>query len=533
MPGIAPVVEQNANAAIESGDPSKMMAVAPLAAGTPVAPALAGAAANAVAKTIPIQATLDVVNANGGVGTAKGRLTAADSIASFAPQQPETSFWRGLGLGLMGDKNWRNAATEGTITPVTQIGRNGDSVTAFMPENSKRPKYVLNNKTNEYLTADQYAQGGYGTYSNMESTPGYKADIASTTAATDNYLKQLEAANRASIVLDTIHSTNQKLIKPNAKALERTGLSSADINELFKYSTTNSSVRNSISSGVQSLRQANDTTSYNNSIDQARSSGVSVSLPKIIGTNADGSYKYDDGKSHSINDLESMAKQASSSESIEKQNSQSWEQRVQNAVYQKLDFKQKLMFDNMLNAIQSNEKLKATHQDALEKLPVVSPTIPFHVGQATPVAIANTFVDEANARAVALYRNRLAEAGQHGAIPDLGAINGSMSIGENKTILDEIRSNAAKNIDLIQSTSIEPASQASTAEAPLAAKQIAEPTVKAKKGGVPPPKVEVKPAVAVPPRLEQVNPASAAVSAKEAENKAKPSIEDLLKKHTK
>ena len=510
MGAVASLLDSAVNDAIDSGDINQMKAVAPSASGSPVAPKLNNAisyAANAIA---PVQTVVDATNKSGGVSSAQGRLTAADSIKSFSGQQTPTNFIKGIADSLMGIPGaWKELAT-GPETATTQIGADGGSVTAWMPANGGRPTKVLNNATQQYMTADQYESGGYGKYANMESTPGYKQNIIAVEKASKEYWIDVEAANRGSAVLENIDQNNQRIILPNATALAKTGLSSQDLNYLVKKGTAVTSLKSSLSNGLQSMASSSDSTVYNNAIDQANANGVSVSLPKIIGVDSNHKFQGSDGKSYSINDLNQKMNTFNSSSGTEQMLSQNHDNIVKDLVYSKMGFNQQVMFQNMLNAIESNERLKTNNAEFLSKIPVINSTIPFQEGQELPVLAANTMVDNANSKASALYRDKLLQASANGAIPQPGAIVASMTIGENKKALDAIRSKAAQGIDDIQSSSQEPVSS------PISNPPVA--TINTTAPSAPPAKSS--------------NPARPAIAKEDAALLSRPSLDDLLKKHT-
>lgn len=478
MPGIAPYI-QDVTDAIESGDPSVMKAMVPLIKGTGIAPKLDAAIADAESKIAPAQKIADQVNGAGGIESKTGRMKLADSVndysSEFGATQPQTNFLYGLGQLLMHNPNAYKAISKGVVTQHTQVGTNGDSVTVWLPENSDRPEKVWNNSEQRWMSPKEYADGGYGLYSNMESTPGYKARIEQTKKAAESYWPDLEAANRATALYDNISGSN-KVVSANAMQLAASGLSSPEINNLFAASNVVNSTKSSLSSGFQKMKQNNDTTSFNNAIKNARENGLDIGIPATLKYSTGKNFVDDQGKSWSINDLESQLENFNGSSGTEQNISKSADFIRKSAVYQKLDYKQKVMFDNMMNAIHSIEQLKTDNKDTIARVPVIARTIPYEMGQAMPVALSNIVVDDTNSKAIKLYRDRLYEAGKNGGLPDPGAIAASMSVGSNKAQLDEWRNNAAKAIDSIQSSAVEPQSFVAPATAqPVAPKLPAMP----------------------------------------------------------
>lgn len=455
MAGVNPDVATAASNAIDSGDPKQMAAVAPLVQGSPIAPPLNAELARTSQAVAPYDVAANKVAQAGGLTTAAGRLTAADSIRSFASQQTELNPLRGFFMKMANIPGGDKLITS-VETPTTQIGSDGGSVTAWLPSNGSRPKKVQDNKTGNWLNADQYETGNYGKYSNMESTPGYQqTDIGAKAAAASHY-QQLEAANRGSSVLDTIDQNNENGIKPNAIGLGAT-MSSNEFKDLFKQSNAVTSTRSALSQGMQSLSQNGAYTSYNSAINQARDSGISVNLPKIIGGDSSNGFKADDGKTYKIDELNNMMNTFNSSAAVDQQLSQNRDLIVKSAAYKHLDTPQKqIMYGNMLNAIESNEKLKTSNNDLLSKLPVYSPSMPFTGEQQMGTVISNTYLDHANSQAVALYRDKLLEASKNGVPPSPGLIAASMTVGDNKAALDKIRSNAFAQITNVMNAAKDP-----------------------------------------------------------------------------
>lgn len=456
MAGVNPDIATAASNAIDSGDPKQMAAVAPLVQGSPVAPPLNNALAQASKAIDPVQDAVNRSQQKGGLNTADGRLTAADSLRSFAGQQTDINVMRGIFMKMANIPGGDKLITQGAITPTTQIGSDGGSVTAWMPSNGGRPTKVQDNKTGNWLNSEQYETGNYGKYSNMESTPGYQqTDIGAKAAAASHY-QQLEAANRGSSVLDTIDQNNENGIKPNAIGLGAT-MSSNEFKDLFKQSNAVTSTRSALSQGMQSLSQNGAYTSYNSAINQARDSGISVNLPKIIGGDSSNGFKADDGKTYKIDELNNMMNTFNSSAAVDQQLSQNRDLIVKSAAFKHLDTPQKqIMYGNMLNAIESNEKLKTSNNDLLSKLPVYSPSMPFTGEQQMGTVISNTYLDHANSQAVALYRDKLLEASKNGVPPSPGLIAASMTIGDNKAALDKIRSNAFLQITNVMNAAKDP-----------------------------------------------------------------------------
>ena len=456
MPGINPDLAVIANDAMDSGDPKRIAAVAPLVQGSPIAPKLNSSLVQSAQAISPVQEAVDRSQQKGGLATPEGRITATDSLKSFAGQQTEINVMRGIFMKMAGIPGGEKLITQGAIIPTTQIGSDGGSVTAWMPSNGGRPTKVMDNKTGQYLTAEQYEAGNYGKYSSMENTPGYKTTNIGTEAAAKSHYDQLEAANRSSAVLDAIDQNNENFVKPNAIALGAT-MSGQEFRDLFKQSNAVTSNRSALSQGVQSLSQEGSYTSYNSAIDQARNSGVVVGMPKIIGGDSSSGFKADDGKTYKIDQLDNMLKQYNSSASVEQQLSQNRDLIIKSAAFKRLDTPEKQqMYINMLNAIESNEKLKTSNAKILGELPIISPSVPFTGEQHIGNIIANTIVDGVNAKASALYRDRLLEATKNGTIPEPGLIAASMTIGKNKAELDKMKSDAFEKISAIMKAAKDP-----------------------------------------------------------------------------
>ena len=174
-------LKTDVNTAFQSGDSSALWSLLPAAQGTSYVPKIIDAAKVTAQQTAPIENILQQVNSAGGVGSAKGNITAAKAIEqSWADKQPEIGFIKGLAQGLMGNPNWRNAATQGVITSKPIFDENGQGATAFYAQNSLEPIRVVESGTNRPISADEYEKRNFGKYSTYEQTPGVKQKAIQT-----------------------------------------------------------------------------------------------------------------------------------------------------------------------------------------------------------------------------------------------------------------------------------------------------------------------------------------------------------------
>ena len=415
---------------------------------------------------------LTQANAKGGIATPESRMATADVIKNtYNKYQPETGFLKGLAQGLMGNPNWRNAATQGVIKPVQEFDKNGKGVVSFYAENSDMPIRVIDKETEQDIPAKEYEKRGFRKYKNITDTPGYIEEKKRTELYTDTRAEESGAANVAAAVFPTIGENSSRIINGFSN-LRKYGLSDSELNDLQKATTRAQSISSAVSSAMQEFRQANETESLNKAIDKINQLDVSVGIPKIVGSIGKDTFKNADGTTITKQDLLQKMSDYSKKQSTENQLTQNREQIVKEAVYKKLEgLGAKAEFDNILNLIEANERLKSSYKSKYGEVPVFASSLPYQIGQPIKVGMANAIIDKANSEIANAYNNFFMEQTKDGVLTAPGAISAAF---RRSGIPSQIFSKYAAQIDEIQSMpDIEKAPEPAKAEA----KPPSQPTV--------------------------------------------------------
>lgn len=414
--------------------------------------------------------TLAQASAKGGIATPEGRLATADAVAdTYKKYQPETSFLKGFAQALMGNPNWRNAATQGVIKPIQEFDKTGKGAVSYYAENSDMPIRVVDKETGSDIPANEYESRGFRKYKAITDTPGYIEEKKRTELYTENFANESGAANVAAALFPTIGENSSRIINGFGN-LRKYGLSDSEINDLQKATTRAQSISSAVSSAMQEFRQANETESLNKAIDKINQLDVSVGIPKIVGSVGKDTFKNADGTTITKQDLLQRMSDFSNKQSTENQLTQNREQIVKEAVYKKLEgLGAKAEFDNVLNLIEANERLKSSYRNKYGEVPVFASSLPYQVGQPIKVGMANALIDKANAEIATAYSNFFNEQSKNGILPSPGSIAAAF---RRSGIPSQIFSKYATQIDEIQSMpDIEKTPEAAAAPAKAPSRQ--------------------------------------------------------------
>jgi hypothetical protein len=446
--GIAPPSSSLVQDYGSAGSAEDLYSLLPRATGTALAPRILRSAEVMTRASAPVADVLAVAEKKGGAGTAEGRIAIADAtINSFDKFQPETSFLKGLAAGMMGRKDWQNAASQGVIRPTQEFDRDGKGVVAFYAQNSDVPIRVLDKSTGKELTMPEYEARGFGKYKSITDTPGYIDDKKRTELYSENFVKEQGAANVGAAVFPII-GENAKKYFDGLSNLRNYGLSSQEINELHSMSTLNQSVSSAVSSALQEFRQANDSQSLNAAIDKINKVDAKAGLPKIVGIAGENTFKDANGNTFSKQDLMQKMSDFNSRSSQETQWTQNRDQIVKSAVYKKLEtLGAKADFDNILNLQRSNELLKADYRSKYGEPPVFASSLPYELGQPMKVGMANAVIDQANAKIAVAYQAFVDKETRNGITPAPGVLAAAF---RRSGIPQSISKEYEKDLDAIQ-----------------------------------------------------------------------------------
>ena len=411
--GIAPpqTLINDFNDAKATGNSDAMYSLLTRAGSAPVATAIQKSAQAISQVTDPIQATLDRVAAQGGVGTRNGNLAAANAIQTHIEQQPETSILKGLAQGLMGDPNWRRFATQGQILPKTEFGTNGDFVTSYYADNNPNaPTRVV--KNGQDIGRQDYIDGGYGRYNTIGDTPGGAARLANTKSMAETNLKEVANSNYWAAGYKAIGQLEQQQYNGWDELRKTPGanLSKNDMDEFRSFVTRTQGITSTAGTAAASLRSANDTYSRNDATDKYNKFAGSAGVPKIASINSDNSVKFADGTTGTLNDLIQKTNSVSSSEEQSKQWSISKQQLAESSTFKRLDAPQQEKLINIMNLAAAGDQMKRDITSKVGASPIFAPSIPFELGQSFKVGMENATRSMANGEYAEAYREFLDKA---------------------------------------------------------------------------------------------------------------------------
>ena len=417
-------LRQQANAAFQSGDTKNLFALLPASQGTSYVPKILNAAQITENKTAPIDRILQQTNDAGGIGTPKGNIAAANAIQqTWAQKQPETGFIQGLAQGLMGNPNWRKAATQGVITSKPIFDQNGQGATAFFAENSLEPIRVVEAGTGREINPLEYDKRNFGKYTSFEQTPGYIQNNEIIKKNAEQFSNDQEAANVGSAVADTVAKNSKEIMNGFSKISQMPGtqLTKQEIDELHSLSTRTGVNTLSLSKGIQALKSITNSDSFSRNKSDLNNAALNMGLPGIIGFDDKNGFKLDNGSSISKSALEQQMSNASSGASQERAFTQNKQALIESKVYKKLPYEAQVILDNIQNQVSTNQKLKDQYIAKFGQNPLFTDTAPWQPGQPMSVGVANALIDEKNAKLSNIYREKIDAARQAG-IPDRGSV---------------------------------------------------------------------------------------------------------------
>lgn len=458
-------LKTDVNTAFQSGDSNALYSLLPAAQGTSYVPKIIEAAKITAKQTAPIETILQNVNSAGGVGSAKGNIAAANAIEqSWADKQPEVSFIKGLAQGLMGNPNWRKAATQGVITSKPIFDENGQGATAFYAENSLEPIRVVESGSNRPISADEYEKRNFGKYSTFEQTPGIKQKAITAEADATAFSAEQEFANVGRAVSKTIADNSANMMNGFTKIIsmpEATQLTKADIDRLHSFTTKTQTDAQNISRGIQTLKSITDGNSFNNNKDSLNSALISAGLPGVTNYSGKNQLTLTGGATISFSELEQRMSNANSSASQEKAFTQNKQELIDSTVYKKLPYAAQVILDNILNQGRANQKLKDNFTAKYKESPLFTQSIPWEKGQPMAIGVGNALIDEMNSQIAAIYQEKFDVASKSG-IPGRGEVIRATS-ADPRVIA--IKQSYSDKLDALQQTE----AQRNAAEKPEAA----------------------------------------------------------------
>lgn len=404
------VVQQAAN----SGNPSAIAAVAPLVQGTSMEGALGTTIKGMAGYAVPAGRVLSAASSNGGVQTPEGRVAAADALAQeYKAVQPPKSFLRGLGLSLIGDPNASKAFSEGVQEHYLAPGSDGEFYRVVKDSNSGIPRGVFD-ANGQMIPLSQAMKLGVTGYDDVTKTIGYKAKATQIDQFVKENTEEIKTANKVASGWETIDQNNLQIIdglnklKDAGAQLPKNAL--VAINSIASKS---GALAKTYSSAVNSIAQANDSTSLNAAIAQANEIAGRLGAPKILGVDASNNVKTDDGKSYSLNSFLQKANNFTDTAHTEDAWKAGKEEIVNSAWYQNLAKTNPDLipvFENVYNLSAANDILKKT----VGTLPILSPSVPFDPSKSLESNIAQSFIDQGNAKLARSYAAKLSSLMQTG-----------------------------------------------------------------------------------------------------------------------
>ena len=458
-------LKTDVNTAFQSGDSGALWSLLPAAQGTSYVPKIIDAAKVTAQQTAPIENILQQVNSAGGVGSAKGNIAAAKAIEqSWADKQPEIGFIKGLAQGLMGNPNWRNAATQGVITSKPIFDENGQGATAFYAQNSLEPIRVVESGTNRPISTDEYEKRNFGKYSTYEQTPGVKQKAIQTEANATAFSAEQEFANVGKAVSQTIADNSANMMNGFTKIInmpEATQLTKKDIDELHSITTRSQTDAQILSRGTQALKSTTDSNSFDQNKSNINSALVAIGLKGIASYDGKNTFTLTDDTKISKSDLDQKMTTANSSTSQEKAFTQNKQDLIDSTVYKKLPYAAQVILDNILNQGRANQKLKDNFTSKYKESPLFTQSIPWEKGQPMAIGVGNALIDQMNSEIAAIYQDKVDTARKSG-VPDRGEIIRATSSDPQVIAIKKAYSD---KLDALQQTE----AQRNAAETPVAA----------------------------------------------------------------
>lgn len=420
--GIAPTDEllNTIQQAVGNGDVSTLKAVAPLTANTNMAGVVDNTIKGMSGTAVPAMRVMQTANDNGGLQSKDGRLSAADSmLQEYTKAQPERSFWRGLGLSLIGDPNAYKAFNEGAQEQFLAPGADNKFYRVVKNTNSGIPSAVFDEQGQVVPLADAMKLGVTG-FKSITETPGYKSNMVKTEEYAKKNVNEITNANAWASAFKAIDNNNQNILN-GLQQIKQSGLAlPTDIlRDINSVAARTGSLAQSYSDSVASLAQANDTTSRNNAINNANKFAAEAGWPKIVSIDANHNVTTDDGKSYSLSNFLQNAKTMTSSQQSENAWRAGKAEIVNSAWYKNLAASpegQKLIpvFENVFNMSASNDILKKQTVEKHGWLPFLTPNMPFDPSKSIESNMVQSMLDHGNALKAKEYAGKLSTMMQTG-----------------------------------------------------------------------------------------------------------------------
>lgn len=410
-PVVPKTLEQDYAIAANSGDVALLDDVKQRSMGTPVAPKAQAQIDRLSTGVAPIEKALSAVQAKGGIETRDGRIEAANqALQSFKEMQPETSFFKGFTQGLMGNPKWRDAATQGVVRPVVRFGNDGSAVTAYMVQNSDIPIRVV--KDGKDLNMQEYMDGGYQ-YEKPTEAPAYMGKQATFQRYAEQNAKEQLAAN-VGAAISAKRADNASFVLGAMQKLREFGLSNEELNQLTEESTREFSNSYSIRTGMEQLKNAQDSDAIRSALDVMNGSGVGLD-GKVFSLDANNKIVDQNGKNYTVQGLLQMGSSYNNSSERQKRFTQAREQILESAILKKLPNEQaKAEWQQAMDRINQNYELAAEFKQKYGGLPFISDPTPFKPGQSMKVAMANALQEITNADLAQKYQEFYAQNAKKG-----------------------------------------------------------------------------------------------------------------------
>lgn len=419
------VVQQAAN----SGSPAALSAVAPLVQNTSLQPAVENTIRGMSGYAVPVDRVVNAANEKGGVQTREGRLATADALLQeYKAAQPPKSFLRGLGLSLVGDPNAARAFSEGVQENYLAPGADGEFYRVIKNTNSGMPSAVLDSegKVVPFSTAIKLGITGFD---DVTKTIGYKAKASQTEQFIKDNAEEIKTANRVASGWSAIDNNNLQIME-GLSQLKNAGaqLPKSALVAINSIASKSGALAKTYSNSVNAIAQANDATSINNAIAQANEVGGQLGVPKIISVDANHNVKTDDGKSYSLSSF--LQKANTFTDSTQTENAwKAGKAEIVNSEWYKNLAKTNPdlipVFENVYNLSAANDVLKKT----IGTLPILSPSVPFDPAKSLESNIAQSFIDQGNAKLAKAYAAKLSGLMQTGVPIVPGSVLNTFSQG--------------------------------------------------------------------------------------------------------
>lgn len=458
--GVAPssALQNRYDDATASGDVSAVKAIAPIAVGTTLAPAIDQSSKFMESKLAPAIAITAAAANKGGIDTADGRLAAdaaaRKAIAGWKGLQPDTSFWTGVSRSLMGVPDPWKGITQGAIETQIQYDVNGNSAeVSYAQNNPSSPFMVVDPATGQPMSKQEYQERKFNLYKDPATNPFQQAvgevfkknslafndTAAKTNQSAAAYVPIAEGAKQAEALLTDISS--------------KYNLDNKTLNELAGLTSKVSQKENSISDSFNILNSGSSTGSKKEALDKLAALTGNLGFDGVLGVGAKGQVTDSTGKTIGTQDLAQRVQDYMKKNSLSSQYSQAKDDLVKSAVYQSLpsaELKAKL-----LQAINLNEanhvRMNELKSSPTGELPFLTTSIPHKMGDPFQVGIISTIFDQANATKALAWADYFAKESakfSKNKPPVAGQLEAAFA---RSPIMQEINDTFAKRMDEVQS----------------------------------------------------------------------------------